>query len=122
MPTPPLLLSRSGVLGCKLKLKAMKNIFKVEVGNWPFDHFVTTQSGRVVAKLKMPNYSTSINTLEDTLKLSNENIEVVKNAKLLAAAPKLLENLIRCVDRLEENGMGDMSAVRRAKEVIKSTE
>jgi hypothetical protein len=41
------------------------------------------------------------------------------NAKLIAAAPELLENLIRCVDRLEENGMGSMSAVRRAKEAIK---
>lgn len=41
------------------------------------------------------------------------------NAKLICAAPDLLKNLIRCVDRLEENGMGDMSAVRRAKEAIK---
>ncbi len=41
------------------------------------------------------------------------------NAKLIAAAPILLENLIRCVDRLEENGFGSMSAVERAKKAIK---
>ena len=45
--------------------------------------------------------------------------EAKANAKLIVAAPEMLENLIRCVDRLEENGMGDMSAVKRAKTAIK---
>jgi len=47
-----------------------------------------------------------------------EKEEIEANAKLIAAAPELLENLIRCVDRLEENGFEKMSAVRRAKEAI----
>lgn len=34
----------------------------------------------------------------------------------------LLENLIRLVDRMEENEMGQMSAVRRAKEAIEKTQ
>ncbi len=45
--------------------------------------------------------------------------EMDANAKLIEAAPNLLSSLIRCVDRLEENGFGDMFAVRKAKEVIK---
>ena len=49
-----------------------------------------------------------------------ENETCKANAKLIAASPELLENLIRCVDRLEENGMGGMSAVARAKKAIKN--
>ena len=41
-----------------------------------------------------------------------------ENYKLKEQNNSLLENLKRCVDRLEENGMGQMSAVTRAKEAI----
>lgn len=49
---------------------------------------------------------------------SFEKEEAEANAKLIAAAPQLLSNLIRCVDRLEENGMGDIFAVKKAKDAI----
>lgn len=50
----------------------------------------------------------------------NWNLEEYEaNAKLIAAAPDMLINLIRLVDRLEENELGDLNAVKRAKEVIK---
>ena len=54
-------------------------------------------------------------TLIQGIKTSNEQ---KANAKLIAAAPDLLSNLIRCVDRLDENGLGQMYAVKRAKEAI----
>jgi len=40
-------------------------------------------------------------------------------SELLAQRDELLKNLARCVDRLEENGYGDMNAVARAKQAIK---
>ena len=62
--------------------------------------------GKLIAEVKGQHYGVNNNVCD-------------ANAKLFAAAPELLENLIICVDSIEENGMGDMSAVRRAKEVIK---
>lgn len=41
-----------------------------------------------------------------------------ENAQIIVCAPELLENLIRCVERLEENGYGNFSAVERAKQAI----
>ncbi|MBC7654356.1 MAG: hypothetical protein H7098_07780 [Oligoflexus sp.] len=46
------------------------------------------------------------------------NTEQLSNAQLIKSSPKLLESLIRCVDRLEENGLGNISAVIRAKQAI----
>lgn len=42
------------------------------------------------------------------------------NAKLIVHAPELLEMVKLLVDRLEENGLGKLYAISRAKELIKS--
>lgn len=47
------------------------------------------------------------------------NDEERADAKLIASAPELLTNLIRLVERLEENDLGDLAAVKWAKEAIK---
>jgi len=70
-------------------------------------HWIEIKSGDItIAEVKGTHYD-----------VPNDVCEA--NAKLFVMAPKLLENLIRCVDRLEENGLGDMSAVTRAKKAIK---
>jgi hypothetical protein len=79
-------------------------------GNWDY----STSLGEISitgtsCDIALVNTGTSINYQEG-----------VANAKLITSAPELLENLIRCVDRLEENGFGDMSAVARAKKAIKN--
>lgn len=50
----------------------------------------------------------------------NDREEREANAKLIAASPELLENLIRLVDRIEENKFQDSmpSAYLRAKKAI----
>ena len=50
-------------------------------------------------------------------------IEEQANAKLIANAPELLDNLIRLVNRIEENELNDHfpSAFRRSKEIISKT-
>lgn len=60
-----------------------------------------------------------VHTLEDGVNNKERLKESKANAKLIAAAPDLLDNLLRCVDRFEENAFGHMSAVKRAKEAIK---
>lgn len=52
-----------------------------------------------------------------------EHEEQEANAKLIAAAPELLENLKLIIDRIEENNLqGDFpSAYKRAKEAINKT-
>lgn len=66
---------------------------------------------------------TSVNQVSNiakiTMQIDINDLESEANAKLIASAPDLLENLIRCVDRLEENRLGHFTAVRRAKEAIK---
>jgi len=47
-------------------------------------------------------------------------MEDFANAKLIAHAPELLEMVKLLVDRLEENGLGKLDAISRAKELIKS--
>ncbi len=90
------------------------------VGTWPFTQYVTDKiSGETIAKFGMIHFSTKDKTVEDILTRDSRNMQVFKDAQLSASAPNLLENLIRCVDRLEENGLGDMSAVTRAKAAIK---
>lgn len=46
--------------------------------------------------------------------------EAEANARLIAAAPELLENLARIIDRIEESGLQDNfpSAYKRAKAAI----
>ena len=95
-----------------------KGIWKLEQKEWPFGFVVKNQENFTICDIDPWTYSTDDETKEDVY-ASEVNSHVEGNAKLIAASPELLENLIRCVDRLEENGMGDMSAVRRAKESIK---
>ena len=44
--------------------------------------------------------------------------ECESNAQLIATAPELLEHLILLIDRMEENGLGHMSAVTRSIEIV----
>ncbi len=50
-----------------------------------------------------------------------ERDEMEANGKLIAAAPDLLETLVRLIDRIDENGLQDRfpSAYVRAREAIK---
>jgi len=73
------------------------------------------------------NFQTPLNASESTDDevdyyggyLVCESVGSIEKAKLIASAPDLLENLIRCVARMEENEMGHFSAVERAREAIK---
>lgn len=47
-----------------------------------------------------------------------EDAEAKANAKLIATSPKLLKNLIRLIDRMEENDLGHMNAVIEAIKVV----
>ena len=44
--------------------------------------------------------------------------ECEANAQLMATSPKLLKNLIRLIDRMEENDLGHMNAVIEAIKVV----
>ena len=53
------------------------------------------------------------------VKVEENRAEAEANALLISKAPELLEHLIRLVDRMEENDLGNFHSVKRAKQLIK---
>jgi hypothetical protein len=51
--------------------------------------------------------------------LSKNSTQVEADALLISKAPELLKMLELLVDRMEENDLGNFSAVKRAKQLIK---
>lgn len=95
--------------------------FKGTNGPWNIKHSISKPAWNVVGKELGGRYKIArlpylvTNDPEIDIK---ENQEQYTNAKLIASAPELLEMVILLVDRLTENGMGQFSAVKRAKELI----
>lgn len=99
--------------------------------DYPFPIETYDEEGNVVFVTNFPTSSSSWKSLKDVLNakgwdwdemskddVAKANQKALANEVLRASAPELLKNLIRCVDRLEENGMGEMMAVKKAKEEI----
>ena len=55
--------------------------------------------------------------IKPQMKNSQKNWEA--NALLISKAPEMLEMLLRLIDRMEENDLGNFHSVKMAKELIK---
>jgi len=80
-----------------------------------------TKGEWVVSKSGHPDFSICVKTTKDGGSVCHVSgwSESMQNAKLIAAAPDLLENLIKCADALHYHSFSDHPAVLEAKEAIK---
>ena len=79
--------------------------FKGTKGKW-----ITTES----------KLSVECNNEQICAMFSSRNIEeILANSLLISKAPEMLEMIKLLIDRLEENDLKELSAVKRAKQLIK---
>ena len=87
-----------------MKTKHTKGEWILKVKNeWPFHQWIESLEGYTIAECGLWGYSTKDNTINDALKRYPINKEPIANAKLIAAAPELLESLIEIRKWYEEN-------------------
>ena len=80
-----------------------------------------TKHTKVEWEYKSADYSYLVRTKETKFYIATiegQSGESKTNARLIATAPELLEHLILLIDRMEENGLGHMSAVTRSIEIV----
>lgn len=89
---------------------------KITEGNWYANGIHIMREGNTHNKIGQ-SFIRNIPCYENKF---SEDQESLANAVLMAAAPKLLENLERIIDRIEENGLQNEfpSAYKRAKKQL----
>jgi len=81
----------------------MKNI---TIGEWQFNkNFEVDSSDRMVFRVSTEN--------------EVSRIEYEANKKLFENSREVFQNMVRLIERLEENDLGQLYAVKQAKELIK---
>jgi len=84
---------------------------------WPFDAYIENND-ILITSLSMRHYSTDDNAISDVIKRDPLNKEVIANAKLIAAAPELLEALIE-LSKAAYDGRGLEASREKARQAIK---
>ena len=90
----------------------MKTEFKGTKGEWKF------KEGQNMCSIYVKEHSLFIDCWGNGIAETTDQ-EMIANAKLISCAPEMIEMISLLIERLEENDLAELHAVKRAKELIK---
>ena len=97
----------------------MENQFKGTKGKWIIDHEESGYNKHHVLATPISRIDPSYPIITGLCDIYGDDEEAKANALLISKAPEMLEMLEKLVERLEENDLGKLHAVTKAKQLIK---